>query len=186
VTDLFFLICSRDDNVGVLLSDKVDIANGEIFADNVTSVVTLCIMPSQTIIEEVVQKSHTSLITKPVLFQNSIRLSTAIGASVGPSVELPPVEHIGLSHGGEGRGPEPTSDVVRLEPRLVTTIHLLVTESSTGPNLSHSSAGHLLTNEVLLLLVLNTDQIHASLSAVVPSCEPVPSGVGQSCLIAVP
>ena len=40
MTDLFFWICSRDDNIGVLLPDKVDIANGEIFADNVTSVVT--------------------------------------------------------------------------------------------------------------------------------------------------
>ena len=35
-----FWICSRDDNIWVLLSDEVDIANREIFADDVTSVVT--------------------------------------------------------------------------------------------------------------------------------------------------
>jgi len=186
VTDLFFWICSRDDNIGVLLPDKVDIANREIFADNVTSVVTLCIMPSQTIIEEVVQKSHTSLITKPVLFQNTIRLSSSIGSSVGPPVELPAVEHVGLAHGGQGGGPEPSSDVVGLEPRLVATIDLFVTQPPTAPHLPHSSSGHLLSNKVLLCLVLDTDQIHAPLSAVVSGCEPIPSCVGQSGLVTVP
>jgi len=186
VTDLCFWICSRDDNIGVLLSDEVDIANREIFADNVTSVVTLCIVPSQTIIEEVVQKSHASLITKPVLFQDTIRLSSTIGSSLGPAVKLPAVGHVGLPHGGEGGGPEPASDVVRLEPRLVTAIDLLVTQSATGPHFSHASVGHLLTNKVLLLLVLNTNQIHAPLSAVVPGREPVPSCVGQSGLVTVP
>jgi len=169
-----------------LLSDKVDIANREIFADDVTSVVTLGIVPFETVIEEVVQKSHTSLVTKPVLLEDPIWLSTAIWTSVGPSIELPAIEHVGLAHGGQGGGPEPSSDVVGLEPRLVATIDLLVTQPPTAPHLPDSSSGHLLSNKVLLCLVLDTDQIHAPLSAVVSGCEPIPSCVGQSGLVTVP
>jgi len=59
----------------VLLPDKVDVTDREIFTDDVTPVVTLGIVPAQPIVEEVVQEGCASLLPKAICFQNSIWLS---------------------------------------------------------------------------------------------------------------
>ena len=72
----------------VLLPDKVDVTDREIFTDDVTPVVTLGIVPAQPIIEEVVKECGTCLVSKAICFQNSIRLSFVFLACLRPSVEL--------------------------------------------------------------------------------------------------
>ena len=99
-------------------------------------VVTLGVVPGQAVIEEVIQDGQTSLLAEAVLFEDSVRLSSASGSGAGPGVELPAREVVGWSHRPQGGGPEPSVDVVRLEPRLVATINLLVTQSPAGPHLA--------------------------------------------------
>jgi len=66
--------CLWDGDAWVLLPHKVDITNGEIFADDVTPVVALGIMPAQPIVEEVVKECGTGLLSKAICFQNPIWL----------------------------------------------------------------------------------------------------------------
>ena len=121
----------------------------------------LGVVPWEAVVEEVVQDCHASLLSKPVLLQDPVRLSSPTGASAGPAVKLPAIEDVCLSHRAEGGGPEPAVDVVWLEPRLVTPVHLLVTQPAAGPHLPHAAPGHVLTDEVLLLRALQGDQVHA-------------------------
>jgi len=152
----------------------------------VSPVVTLGVVPGQAVIEEVIQDGETSLLPEAVLFEDSVRLSSTSGAGAGPGVELPAREVVGRSHRTQGGRPEPAVDVVGLEPRLVTTVNLLVTQSSTGPHLSDSTEGHVLSNEVVLPATLHGDEVHASHPAVVPGSEPVPPGIPQGGLVTVP
>ena len=73
-------------------------------------------MPRKAVIEEVVKERHAGLLPKPVLLEDTIRLGAAAGPRLAPPVELPPVEHVGLAHSGQGRRPKPAADVVGLEP----------------------------------------------------------------------
>ena len=70
---------------------------------------------------------------------------------------LAAVEDVGLSHGLEGGGPEPSPDVVWLEAVLLAAVHLLVTEAARGPHLPHVAALHRAANIVLLVGVLESD-----------------------------
>ena len=54
----------------------------------------------------------------------TVRLGAAPGPGLAPPVELAPVEHVGLAHGGQGRRPEPAPDVVGLEPGQIIFIAL--------------------------------------------------------------
>lgn len=127
------LQCSGNVDSWVLLPHKVDVTNGEILADDVSSVVTpekrlmnnsklnlkvliLGVVPLEPVIEEVVQERHAGLLPEPVLLEDAVRLGAAAGPRAAPSVELAPVEHVGLTHRGQGRRPEPAADVVGLEP----------------------------------------------------------------------
>ena len=125
--------CSGNVDSRVLLPHKVDVTNREILADDVSSVVTpekrlmndsklnlktviLGVVPRESVIEEVVQERHAGLLPEPVLLEDAVRLGAAAGPGGAPSVELAPVEHVGLPHRGQGRRPEPAADVVGLEP----------------------------------------------------------------------
>ena len=125
--------CSGNVDSWVLLPHKVDVTDGEILADDVSSVVTpekrlmnnsklnlkvliLGVVPLEPVIEEVVQERHAGLLPEPVLLEDAVRLGAAAGPRAAPSVELAPVEHVGLAHRGQGRRPEPAADVVGLEP----------------------------------------------------------------------
>jgi len=181
-----FSQCLGNIDSGVLLPYEVDVTNREILADDVSSVVTLGVVPLEAVIEEVVEERHAGLLPKPVLLEDTVRLGAAAGPGLAPPVELPPVEDVGLAHRGQGRRPEPAADVVGLEPGLLASIHLLVAESAAAPDLPHAGSGHVLAHEVLLSLALHADQVHAPLPAVVPGSEPVPPGVPQGVLVAVP
>ena len=98
-------------------------------------VVALGVVPGQAVIEEVIQDGEASLLAEAVLFEDSVRLSSSSGAGAGPGVELAAREVVSWSHRPQGGSPEPAVDVVGLEPRLVTTVNLLVTQSATGPDL---------------------------------------------------
>ena len=186
-----------NDDPRILLPHKVDVAHGKVLADDVSPVVTLGVVPGQAVIEKVIQDGQASLLPKAVLFEDPVRLSSASGTSPGPGVELPAREDVCWSHRSQGGRPKPTVYVVRLEPRLVTAINLLVTQPSTGPHLaqnktvnrtptqaapahlSYSCICHVLSNKFLLPCTLQGDQIHTSHPAVVPGSEPVPPSVPQ-------
>lgn len=53
-------------------------------------------------------------------------------------------------------------------------------------NVLHSGRPHEAFEEVLLLLALEANHVHAHLAAVVPAGEPVPAGVPQVAFIAGP
>ena len=78
--------------------------------------VILGVVPGEPVIEEVVQERHAGLLSEPVLLEDAVRLGAAAGPSGAPPVELAPIEHVGLTHRGQGRRPEPAADVVGLEP----------------------------------------------------------------------
>jgi len=59
---------------GILLSYKVDVSDWQILADDLSPIVTLGIVPTQTVIEEVVKERSAGLLSKAVGLQNSIRL----------------------------------------------------------------------------------------------------------------
>jgi len=180
------LLSVRNDDTRVLLSHKVDVPHGKVLADDVSPVVTLGVVPGQAVIEEVIQDGEASLLAEAVLFEDSVRLSSSSGAGAGPGVELAAREVVSWSHRPQGGSPEPAVDVVGLEPRLVTTVNLLVTQSPTGPHLSDSTAGHVLSDEVVLPATLQGDEVHTSHPAVVPGSEPVPPGISQRGLVTVP
>jgi len=152
----------------------------------VTPVITLGIVPAQPIVEEVVQEGCARLLPKAICFQNSIWLSFLQRACVGPSIELSSVVYISLSHTLKSSGPEPASDIVRLESCLFTAVNLLVAQPAASPHLPHIAAGHDSSDTILLSLALNTDQVHATLPAVVPGSEPIPASIPEDSFVTVP
>ena len=127
-----------NDDPRILLPHKVDVAHGKVLADDVSPVVTLGVVPAQTVIEEVIQDGQTSLLTEAVWFQDPVGLSSASGTSPGPGVELAAREDVCWSHRAQRGRPKPAVDVVGLEPRLVTAVNLLVTQPATGPDLAQN------------------------------------------------
>ena len=127
-----------NDDPRVLLPHKVDVPHGEVLADDVSPVVTLGVVPAQAVIEEVIQDGQTSLLPEAVWFEDPVGLSSASGTSPGPGVELAAREDVCWSHRAQRGRPEPAVDVVGLEPRLVTPVHLLVTQPPAGPDLAQN------------------------------------------------
>jgi len=175
-----------DSDVGVLLPHKVNVLVGQVLAHDESPVVALGVVPAEPVPEESVQQSHAGLSAETICLEETVRLGFVQGSSGGPAVELSAIVNVGLSHALERGGPEPASDVVRLEPRLVTPVHLLVAEPAAGPDLPDVGFLHGAAHEVLLRLALEAHQVHATLPAVVPGGEPVPAGVPQHRLVRVP
>ncbi len=78
----------RNSDSRIILTDKVDISGWQILADNQASVITLGVVPRQTISEEVVQKSHACLLAEAISLQETVRLRLADRSSARPAVEL--------------------------------------------------------------------------------------------------
>jgi len=176
----------RDVDARVLLAHKVDVLGGQVLAHDQPTVVALGVVPAEAVPEKVVEEGHAGLLTEAVGLEEAVGLGPALRPAVGPGVELASPKHVGVPHALQGGGPEPAADVVRLEPGRVATVNLLVAEPPAGPNLPHVVALHNAAHKVHLVLAFKADQVHATLPAVVPGGEPVPSGVGQHGLVAVP
>jgi len=176
----------RNSDSRIILTDKVDVSSWQILAHNQASVITLGVVPRETVSEEVVEEGRASLLAEAISLEETVRLRLADRSSARPPVELSTIEYIGLSHALEGGGPEPSVNVVGLESCLLTSINLLITEPAAGPDLPDTGSLHLPADKVLLGAVLNTDKVHATFSAVVSGGEPIPSGIPQDGLVTVP
>ena len=93
---------------------------------------------------------------------------------------------VGGRHHLEGGGPEPPVDPERLEAGLVATLHLFITQPAGGVDVVQADVVHETLDELLLVLRLEADHVHAHLAAVVAAGEPVPARVAQLLLVARP
>lgn len=82
-------------------------------------------------------------------------------------------------HHLEGGRPEPAVDLDGLEPGLIAALDLAVAQASGGVHVRDAAGFHEVVDEVLLLLGLQADHVHAHFPAVVAAGEPVPPGVPQ-------
>ena len=134
---------SRDEDPGVVVSDKLDVVAGEILADDGSPVVTGGVVPGPVL------DCHAGLLAQTPGRGEPVRLDT-IPAGLGPLVhsdDPDPVSveadgPVGGQHLDEGGGPEPAVDVERLVVRGVTPTHLGITQSSSGPDLLDTSTSH--------------------------------------------
>ena len=93
---------------------------------------------------------------------------------------------VGGWHHLQGAGPEPTVDVDGLKVGSLTTFNLLVTQTTGCVDILDTGSPHESDNKVFFCLALQTDHVHAHLSAVVAASEPVPPGVPQDGFITGP
>jgi hypothetical protein len=93
---------------------------------------------------------------------------------------------VSRGHHLQSAGPEPSVDTKWFEVSGITTFDLLVTQTSGSVNVLDIGASHQSGDEILLSPGLQADHVHAHLSAVVTSGEPVPAGISQSRFIACP
>jgi len=76
-----------------LLADKVDVALGQILADDETTVVALGVVPGEAVVEEVVEDGHAGLVAESVVLEDAVGLRLARRTVGRPRVELNRKEH---------------------------------------------------------------------------------------------
>ncbi len=76
--------------------------------------------------------------------------------------------------------------LVRLVPGLIASLDLGIAKAPSRVDVPHVRRCHEALDEVLLFQTLEADHVHAHLSAVVASREPVPARVAEGLLVAGP
>jgi hypothetical protein len=73
---------------GVLLADEIDVALGQILANDEATVVALGVVPREAVVEEVVEDGDAGLVAESVVLEDAVGLGLVQRSAGGPGVEL--------------------------------------------------------------------------------------------------
>jgi hypothetical protein len=85
---------------GVLLANKIDVALGQILANDEATVVALGVVPREAVVEEVVEDGDAGLVAESVVLEDAVGLGLVQRSAGGPGVELEQGK-LHYSHKGE-------------------------------------------------------------------------------------
>jgi len=179
---------ARDRDARVLVPDELDVLCREVLTHDRSPVVTGCVMPGS------IYHSHAGLLSQSPFRSETIWLRFSFVPSLGPLIDanysntvwVETNWPIGGQHLYKCGCPEPTIDVERFVVVSLTAAHLSITQSARGPDLPDPGSVHEVGHQIPFSLVLEGDEVHAALPAVVPGSEPVPAAIPQHLFITLP